>query len=258
MRTFVKYICLIHFTKNTLYSTGTLCGDTIWRMDSPHRGKVMRIGLPWDLIIMYDVVSVCAAVVIVYLKPIPCSWICRDHFVYVPSQWETTLHCNVVSHWLGAYTERSLMCTSMWLCLHGVHRYLYILLHHYFVIWTPGICTLNKQHPYPCMSTPSDQFPSSLWSAAVLSVDSYMLVAVSHWKLTTDIYLMVLSRTRVASEIWADYKCAYNIFANEIRQILGFYSDSVLNHQYGELDRGRKFHIWSSFTGEWPMGMYRY
>ena len=26
----------------------------------------------------------------------------RDHFVYAPSQWETTLQCNVVSHWLGA------------------------------------------------------------------------------------------------------------------------------------------------------------
>ena len=25
----------------------------------------------------------------------------RDHFVNAPSQWETTLHCNVVSHWLG-------------------------------------------------------------------------------------------------------------------------------------------------------------
>ena len=27
---------------------------------------------------------------------------CRDHFVYVPSQWET-LHCNVIPHWLSAY-----------------------------------------------------------------------------------------------------------------------------------------------------------
>ena len=27
------------------------------------------------------------------------------HFVCAPSQWETTLHCNVVSHWQGAYTE---------------------------------------------------------------------------------------------------------------------------------------------------------
>ena len=26
-----------------------------------------------------------------------------------PSQWETTLHCNVVSHWLGAYTKWSLI-----------------------------------------------------------------------------------------------------------------------------------------------------
>ena len=26
----------------------------------------------------------------------------RNHFVYASSQWETTLHCDVVSHWLGA------------------------------------------------------------------------------------------------------------------------------------------------------------
>ena len=32
----------------------------------------------------------------------------RDQSVYVPSQWEMTLHCNVVSHWLGAYTKLSL------------------------------------------------------------------------------------------------------------------------------------------------------
>ena len=33
----------------------------------------------------------------------------RDRFVYVLSQWETTLHCNIVSHWLGAYTKWSLL-----------------------------------------------------------------------------------------------------------------------------------------------------
>ena len=27
----------------------------------------------------------------------------RDPFVHAPSQWETTLQCNVVSHWLGVY-----------------------------------------------------------------------------------------------------------------------------------------------------------
>ena len=34
-----------------------------------------------------------------------------DHSVYVPIQWETTLQCNVVSHWLGTYTKWSLMRT---------------------------------------------------------------------------------------------------------------------------------------------------
>ena len=33
---------------------------------------------------------------------------CRNHFVYALSQWETTLHCNVASHWLGTYTKWSL------------------------------------------------------------------------------------------------------------------------------------------------------
>ena len=33
---------------------------------------------------------------------------CRDHFVYTPSQWEMMLHCNVFSHWLGAYAKWSL------------------------------------------------------------------------------------------------------------------------------------------------------
>ena len=32
----------------------------------------------------------------------------RDHFVNGPSQWEMMLHCNVISHWLGANTKWSL------------------------------------------------------------------------------------------------------------------------------------------------------
>ena len=33
----------------------------------------------------------------------------RDHFVCVPSQWESTLQCNVDYHWLGAHTKWSLI-----------------------------------------------------------------------------------------------------------------------------------------------------
>ena len=37
-----------------------------------------------------------------------CITICRNHFVvYAPSQWETTLQCNIVSHWLGTCTKWS-------------------------------------------------------------------------------------------------------------------------------------------------------
>ena len=43
------------------------------------------------------------------------KYMCRDHLVYAPSQWETTLQCNVVSHWLGAYTKWSLYV------IHTVH-----------------------------------------------------------------------------------------------------------------------------------------
>ena len=34
---------------------------------------------------------------------------CRDHFFVCVQQWETTLHCNVVSHWLHAYKKMTLV-----------------------------------------------------------------------------------------------------------------------------------------------------
>ena len=39
--------------------------------------------------------------------------ITMDHFVYALSQWETTLQCNVASHWLGACTEWLLIKTAL-------------------------------------------------------------------------------------------------------------------------------------------------
>ena len=38
----------------------------------------------------------------------------RGHSVYAPSQWETALQCNAVSHWLGPYTEWSLCQKDHW------------------------------------------------------------------------------------------------------------------------------------------------
>ena len=44
----------------------------------------------------------------------------------VASQWETTSHCNVVSHWMGAYTKSSLCsqnntCPLLFYILFGLH-----------------------------------------------------------------------------------------------------------------------------------------
>ena len=33
---------------------------------------------------------------------------CRDQSWYAPSQWEMSLHCNDVSHWLGSHLDWSL------------------------------------------------------------------------------------------------------------------------------------------------------
>ena len=35
--------------------------------------------------------------------------ILRDHFVNAASLWETTLHCNIISYWLGTFTKLSLI-----------------------------------------------------------------------------------------------------------------------------------------------------
>ena len=44
----------------------------------------------------------------------------RDHFVYTPSQWGTTLHCNVLSHWLGAYIKWSLQLVAKYTLFHCI------------------------------------------------------------------------------------------------------------------------------------------
>ena len=38
----------------------------------------------------------------------------RNWFVYAPSQWETLLQCNIISHWLGACTKWSLLQLTVW------------------------------------------------------------------------------------------------------------------------------------------------
>ena len=56
-----------------------------------------------NIVLVISVISVLAVPLLHYI---------RNQFVYTPSQWEATLHCNVVCHWLGAYTK--------WILLYGI------------------------------------------------------------------------------------------------------------------------------------------
>ena len=50
--------------------------------------------------------------------------LCRYRSEYGFSQWETTLQCNVVSHWLSPYSEWPLLCSKAVRCLPYVDRFL--------------------------------------------------------------------------------------------------------------------------------------
>ena len=67
-----------------------------WPVNYPHKWPVTRTIFPFgDVIIAEDIAE---------LRVLTCS----NHSAYAPSQWETTLHCNVVSDWLGIYIKWSL------------------------------------------------------------------------------------------------------------------------------------------------------
>ena len=63
-----------------------------------------------------------------------------DLFVYAPSQLETTLHCNVLAHWLVAYTKYSLGSTEISLILGSVGGFVFLywilLCHRRFHHWS--------------------------------------------------------------------------------------------------------------------------
>ena len=64
------------------------------------------------------------------------GWDYRNHSGYGLSQWETTLHCNVISHWLSSYPQWSLH----WVCAKGMCCVLWLrktctVLHEDIVTW---------------------------------------------------------------------------------------------------------------------------
>ena len=77
----------------------------------------------------------------------------RDHFVCALSQWETMLHCNFVSHWLGSHTKWSL---HMLPCTYHYHIQRDVMpgLHWMCMFWaitmtnTCDVLKHNLSHPH--------------------------------------------------------------------------------------------------------------
>ena len=65
--------------------------------------------------------------------------------VYAPSQWETTLHCNVASHWLGTYIKDSLHMNEQTCIMHWSYI-LFAATHH---VWFMMKIFLHKEHQLP-------------------------------------------------------------------------------------------------------------
>ena len=86
--------------------------------------------------------------------------LCRDHFVYAPSQWdwETMLKCNIISHWLGTSTKRSLSSVS-WLITEDIGA-------------TAGIMRWMKPHSWGCATLPKK---SLAWSLGAVSIRKTVL-----------------------------------------------------------------------------------
>ena len=74
-------------------------------------------------------------------------YVCRDHFVNAPNQWETTLHCNVVSHWLGAYTKWPLCMLKKRMTIYFLWQFLFLCCCCCFVVvYIISISTTVSQH----------------------------------------------------------------------------------------------------------------
>ena len=101
--------CVINFWNNELI---VLCQYTLywlWRRGPANSwiGRSWRHGAfqPWknEPVKYKEINGLSTSPTLLYITVLYVY--CKHNFVYAPSQWETTLQCNAVSHWLGAYTE---------------------------------------------------------------------------------------------------------------------------------------------------------
>ena len=115
--------------------------------------------------------------------------------MYAPSQWETTLHCNVVSHWLSAYTN------------------------------DPGCFTRGKELPWKLTWRELKHTPCSLWSSDKLFFQIYICIPVTviqhclRWWLCDEQVNFAWTNNDLLSNIWFNWKVGnrYHLFRWETK-----------------------------------------
>ena len=93
---------------------------------------------------------------------------CWDQSRYAPSQWETSLHCNDVSHWLSPYLDWSLQC-NVWPATGALTVHLSNISSTIFPLWS--------QYNLRCVRTPS--YTMYINSAATLVSEFALLPFIS-------------------------------------------------------------------------------
>ena len=113
----------------------------IWHLNMVNTGFVMNYSLKLSCDFMF-LVFIFMSIQSVFAK-------CRDRFVYALSHWEMMLQCNVVSHWLGAYTKWTLRMLNS-------SRPSHIIWHHISwsaLVWGRACCLfVTKPLPKPMMT----------------------------------------------------------------------------------------------------------
>ena len=88
----------------------------------------------------------------------------------VPSQWEMTLHCNVISHWLGTHTQWSLL---QW-C---IHQCITLDLHDDVIKWKHFLC--NWPFVQGIHRSPDNSPHKGQWRGALMF--SLICVWINDW-----------------------------------------------------------------------------
>ena len=84
----------------------------------------------------------------------------RDQSMYAPSQWEMSLHCNDISHWLGAYLDWSLIFWKIFSCLPWRAG------QHLASQWAPCWASISRgheSHQANCQVTCSSSYGAEIW-----------------------------------------------------------------------------------------------